>query len=84
MVQTKGMDPEVGESMGYLKNSKLGGCEASTGAMTVVWADVMAMAVERKGQTQVHFRDRTEKAYKLGLTDEKTTEVTPTFLALNL
>ena len=63
MVQTKGMDPEVGESMGYLKNSKLGGCEASTGAMTVVWADVMAMAVERKGQTQVHFRDKYTNNY---------------------
>lgn len=41
--------------MGYLRNCQLGNCVASNTAMTVVWADVMATAMEIKGQTQGTF-----------------------------
>lgn len=49
------MGPKVGNTMGYLRNCRLGDCVASNRAMVVVWGDAMAMAMERKGQTQGTF-----------------------------
>lgn len=58
---------------------------ASSRVMTVIWADVIAMAMREKVRLKGHFGDRTEKACRLGLMEEKNKKRgIPIFMVLNV